>query len=74
MAGINQFERDLISQRTKEGLETARKRGKVGSRKEKKALYQLYQQKELTVKAICEMFKISKPTLYRVVERISKEY
>ena len=27
MAGINQFERDLISQRTKEGLEAARKRG-----------------------------------------------
>jgi DNA invertase Pin-like site-specific DNA recombinase len=80
MAGINQFERDLISQRTKEGLEAARKRGKFGGRKEKldidqkKALYQLYQQKELTVKAICEMFKISKPTLYKVVEKISKQY
>lgn len=36
MAGINQFERDSISQRTKEGLEAARKRGKVGGRKEKK--------------------------------------
>ncbi len=79
MAGINQFERDLISQRTKEGLEAARKRGKFGGRKEKlnmdqkKALYQLYQQKELTVKAICEMFKISKPTLYKILEKISKE-
>ena len=41
---------------------------------QKKALYQLYQQKELTVKAICEMFKISKPTLYKVVEKISKQY
>ncbi len=28
MAGISQFERDLISQRTKEGLEAARARGK----------------------------------------------
>lgn len=35
MAGINQFERDLISQRTKEGLEAARKRGKFGGKKRK---------------------------------------
>ena len=80
MAGINQFERDLISQRTKEGLEAARKRGRLGGRKpkldedQKKALYQLYQQKEMNIKSICELFKISKPTLYKVVEKISKEY
>ena len=78
MAGINQFERDLISQRTKEGLEAARKRGKFGGRKEKldidqkKALYQLYLQKEMTVKSICELFNLSKPTLYKVVEEVSK--
>ena len=78
MAGINQFERDLISQRTIEGLEAARKRGKFGGRKEKldidqkKALYQLYQQKEMTVKSICELFKLSKPTLYKVVEKVSR--
>ena len=78
MAGINQFERYLISQRTIEGLEAARKRGKFGGRKEKldidqkKALYQLYQQKEMTVKSICELFKLSKPTLYKVVEEVSK--
>ena len=78
MAGINQFERDLISQRTIEGLEAARKRGKFGGRKEKldidqkKALYQLYQQKEMTVKSICELFNLSKPTLYKVVEEVSK--
>ena len=78
MAGINQFERDLISQRTIEGLEAARKRGKFGGRKEKldidqkKALYQLYLQKEMTVKSICELFNLSKPTLYKVVEEVSK--
>ena len=78
MAGINQFERDLISQRTKEGLEAARKRGNFGGRKEKldvnqkKALYQLYQQKEMTVKSICELFNLSKPTLYKIVEEVSK--
>lgn len=52
MAGIGQFERDLISQRTREGLEAARAREKQGGRKpkldanKKKAIYELYQQKK----------------------------
>lgn len=32
MAGLSQFERDLISERTKEGLKSARARGKNGGR------------------------------------------
>jgi len=77
MAGISQFERDLISQRTKEGLEAARARGRKGGRKpklddiKKKAIYELYQQKKTTVKGLCDMFSISKPTLYKVIEEIS---
>ncbi|HEY8689632.1 MAG TPA: recombinase family protein [Clostridium sp.] len=77
MAGISQFERDLISQRTKEGLEAARARGRKGGRKpklddnKKKALYELYQQKKTTVKDLCDMFSITKPTLYKVIEEIS---
>lgn len=78
MAGISQFERDLISQRTKEGLAAARARDGKGGRKakfddnKKKAIYKLYQQKETTVKNLCTMFNISKPTLYKVIEEISK--
>jgi DNA invertase Pin-like site-specific DNA recombinase len=78
MAGISQFERDLISQRTKEGLAAARARGRKGGRKpklddnKKKAIYELYQQKKTTVKNLCAMFNISKPTLYKVIEEISK--
>jgi len=78
MAGISQFERDLISQRTKEGLAAARARGKQGGRKpkldsdKKKIIYELYQQKKLTVKALCEMFNITKPTLYKVIAEQSK--
>lgn len=77
-AGISQFERDLISQRTLEGLASARARGRVGGRKpkldtnKKKAVYELYQQKKTTVKELCEMFEITKPTLYKVIEEISK--
>lgn len=77
MAGISQFERDLISQRTKEGLDAARARGKKGGRKhklddnKKKTVYDLYQQKKTTVKDICDMFGITKPTLYKAIEEIS---
>ena len=77
IAGISQFERDLISQRTKEGLEAARVRGRKGGRKpklndnKKRALYELYQQKKTTVKDLCDMFSITKPTLYKVIEEIS---
>lgn len=79
MAGISQFERDLISQRTKEGLEAARARGRSGGRKpklddnKKKAIYELYQQKKTTVKDLCDMFSISKPTLYKIIEEISNK-
>lgn len=77
MAGISQFERDLISQRTKEGLAAARARGRKGGRRpkldaaKKKAIYDLYNQKTTPIKDICNMFNISKPTLYKVIEEIS---
>jgi DNA invertase Pin-like site-specific DNA recombinase len=65
-----QFERDLISERTLAGLQAARAQGRRGGRP--KALnddqiqeaYQLYDDREYTVKQICEMLGISKPTLY----------
>lgn len=65
-----QFERDLIKERTLAGLQTARAQGRRGGRP--KALnddqiqeaYQLYDDREHTVKQICEMLGISKPTLY----------
>lgn len=78
MSGLSQLERDLISQRTKEGLAAARSRGRKGGRKEKldntkkKAIYDLYVQKQTKIMDICDMFNISKPTLYKVVEEVSK--
>lgn len=77
-AGISQFERDLISQRTKEGLESARARGKVGGRKpkldgnKKKAVYNLYQAKKTSIMDICSMFDITKPTLYKIIGQLSE--
>lgn len=79
LAGLSQFERDLISQRTREGLAVARARGRKGGRRPKldinkqKAVYELYNQKKLSIPEICGMFSITKPTLYSVVNQVSSQ-
>lgn len=70
---LAQFERDLISERTKDGLAAARARGHFGGRREKlddtkkKAVKELYASQKSTLKEICEMFSISVPTLYKII-------
>ena len=67
---LAEFERNLIRERTHAGLEAARARGRKGGRpkalntKKIELLYELYDSKKHTVKEICEMMGISKPTLY----------
>lgn len=46
MSGLSQLERDLISMRTKEGLESARKEGRIGGRPSKQ------NEKAATVRAL----------------------
>lgn len=73
LAVLTEMERDLISERTRAGLESARARGRKGGRPKKdtkqieKAL-RLYQSKQYTVKEIEEMTGISKATLYRAIK------
>ena len=68
-----EFERNLIQERTHAGLEAARARGRKGGRakalkpKQEKTLVKLYNAKEHTIKELCEMFSISKRTLYTYV-------
>ena len=73
-AALAEFERDIISERTKAGLASARTRGRHGGRPQglsKKALDKarlaesLYNEKNNSVQEICEYLSISKPTLYR---------
>ena len=76
-AGISQFERDLISQRTKEGLSSARARGRKGGRpaKEKAAVtlaLKMYDSKNYSISQIVKATGVSKTTLYRYVEKQSK--
>jgi DNA invertase Pin-like site-specific DNA recombinase len=71
---LAEFERNLIRERTQAGLQAARARGRKGGRPkaldaEKRALaVQLYEEKTHSVKQICEMMGISKPTLYKYVD------
>ena len=70
ISAIAQFERDCLAERTREGLASARSRGRKGGRPVsnkdsiKKAL-RLYDTKEYTVSEIEELTGISRSTLYR---------
>ncbi len=74
LAGITQFERDLISLRTKEGLEASRKKGKVGGRprknQEKVATAISLKNAGLSVKEITRITGVSKTSLYRALKEL----
>ena len=71
---LAEFERNLIRERTQAGLQAARARGRKGGRPKsldadkRKLAIQLYEEKKHTVKQICQMMGISKPTLYKYIE------
>lgn len=72
-AGISQFERDLISQRTKEGLSSARARGRKGGRpvkpdKEVELALKMYDGKEYSISEIHKATGVSKTSLYRYID------
>lgn len=70
MSAIAQFERDVIADRTREGLQAARTRGRKGGRPKindndiRKAV-KLYKTNQYTVKEIEELTGVKKSTLYR---------
>ncbi len=70
---LAEFERNLIRERTKAGLEAARARGRKGGRRKKlddrrrKLAVDLYRRKEHSVDEICQAVGITKPTLYAYV-------
>jgi len=68
---LAEFERGLIRERTKAGLAAARASGRLGGRpkvldkKQRQLVVRLYNERKSTVKEICEMMNISRPTLYK---------
>lgn len=74
---LAEFERNLVRERTQAGLQAARARGRLGGRRKsltpdkRKHVVQLYRERRHTVKEICQLMGISKPTLYAYVEEFS---
>lgn len=72
-AGISEFERELIRQRTREGLESARARGRKGGRPKKagkrvEIALKMYHSRQYQISEILETSGISKATLYRYLK------
>ena len=78
MASLAEFERDMIAERTRSGLESARARGRKGGRPSKSAdkvkmALKMYDSKEYGIPEITEATGVSKTSLYRYIkERVQK--
>lgn len=73
-AGVSQFERDLIADRTREGLASARKRGIKGGRPPKsrdkiELALKMYNDKKYSIAQIEDATNVSKATLYRYINK-----
>ncbi len=67
---LAEFERNLVRERTQAGLNAARARGRKGGRPKvlepakRQLAVKLCNEKQHTIREICRMMGISKPTLY----------
>jgi DNA invertase Pin-like site-specific DNA recombinase len=82
VASLSEYEREMIVERTKAGLEAARLKGRVGGRKKglsKQALIkanaakQMYLDNKLSVNDIAKTLSIGKSTLYRYLQAMDVE-
>lgn len=71
---LAQFERDMIRERSLAGQAAAKARGERTGRPKKhdirkrKLVKEMYRSQKYTIKAICNMLDITKPTLYRYIK------
>ena len=76
LGAIAEFEHALMSERTRDGLEAARARGRTGGQKPKLGVRQarlareMYEAGELTVAQIAAEFGVTRPTIYRHLDRL----
>lgn len=75
LAMVAEFERDLISMRTKEGMAVARAKGHLKGKQPKlsttqrKLLFDVQDRGEYTQTEIAELFNVSRATVYRELQR-----
>ena len=72
-AALAEFERDLITERTRSGLASARARGRTGGRKplplaKQKALAAMWEQRSMTADEIATQLQISRRTVFKYVK------
>lgn len=78
VAAFATFEADLLRARTREGLASARARGRFGGRPEKlsmdkkRSIAELYHGQKTPVSSIASQFGISRGTVYRYVEQLKQ--
>lgn len=75
-AGLSQFERDLLSERTKDGLKAAKIRGRLGGRprvrSDKTLTVQALYDKGITIAEIVRQTELSRSTVYRIIRDVNK--
>ena len=77
LAVFAEFESDLIRLRTREGMAVARAKGKLKGRqpklseKQARELRRMYETGDYTIADLGELFSVSRPTVYRSLERVS---
>jgi DNA invertase Pin-like site-specific DNA recombinase len=75
LATFAEFEADLIRMRTKEGMAIARAKGKLKGKKPKLSprrqteLRRMYDTGDYSIGDLAEVFDVSRPTVYRVLQR-----
>ncbi len=75
LATFAEFEADLLRMRTREGMAIAKAKGKLKGRAPKLSaprqahLRKLHAAGEHTIAELAELFEVSRPTVYRVLER-----
>ena len=79
LSALSQFERDLIAERTIDGLKAARARGRKGGRprsgtdKDRKQAYAMYKANVMSCREIAEKFGVSLSTLTRWIRDAKKQ-
>ena len=77
LATFAEFEADLIRMRTREGMAIARAKGKLRgkqpklSEKQQRELNRMHASGEYSISDLAELFSVSRPTVYRTLQRNS---
>lgn len=77
LATFAEFESDLIRMRTREGMAIARSKGKLRGKqpklsdKQQKELCRMHATGEYSIGELGEVFAVSRPTVYRTLERLA---